>query len=194
MGRSVVLSPMGYLERVVQAARGGSRRGGCPRGSYRGGLPGRALRFHCRQWRERRERLAPVRGPQGTLSDFQRQKRLKVLSLTDNTPTSSPGQRYQLRARLRRATPQPGRAGRPPHRHLRFREQPNILRAVEYANRLGLHTFGVTGFDGGRLREIAHACLHVPCDDMGVVEAIHAIFFHYLVDALRLRFQGEAGA
>ncbi|HOJ21040.1 MAG TPA: phosphoheptose isomerase, partial [Armatimonadota bacterium] len=71
---------------------------------------------------------------------------------------------------------------------------PNVLRAVEYANRIGMRTFGVTGFNGGRLREMVRACLHVPCDDMGVVEAVHAIFFHYLVDALRLRFQGEGDA
>ena len=32
---------------------------------------------------------------------------------------------------------------------------PNILRAVDWANRHGLKTFGLTGFRGGKLRELA---------------------------------------
>src|SRR3954447_7659475 len=39
---------------------------------------------------------------------------------------------------------------------------PNILRAVEWANRNGLKTFGCTGFSGGKLRTLAHKALHVP--------------------------------
>src|SRR6266550_4117474 len=49
---------------------------------------------------------------------------------------------------------------------------PNILRAVEWANRHGLKTFGCTGFSGGKLRTAAQANLHVPLDDMGMVESI----------------------
>ncbi|HHX41866.1 MAG TPA: SIS domain-containing protein [Armatimonadetes bacterium] len=197
MGRSVVLSPMGYLERVVQAARevdpaevdalAGAIAEAYQAGRFvfivgNGGSGANA------------SHLCEDLG-KGTLSDFQRQKRLKVLSLTDNTPyllawgNDTSFERVFVEQLRNLAGPGDlliaiSGSG----------NSPNILRAVEYANRLGLHTFGVTGFDGGRLREIAHACLHVPCDDMGVVEAIHAIFFHYLVDALRLRFQGEAGA
>src|SRR5436305_5345049 len=39
---------------------------------------------------------------------------------------------------------------------------PNILRAVEWANAHGLTTYGCTGFGGGKLRETAHHGLHVP--------------------------------
>src|SRR5215207_277972 len=36
---------------------------------------------------------------------------------------------------------------------------PNVLRAVEWANRHGLKTFGLTGFGGGKLRGLAQAGL-----------------------------------
>jgi len=64
----------------------------------------------------------------------------------------------------------------------------NILNVVEFAkSHWGMRTWGITGFDGGVLLKIAHHCVHVPCDDMGQVEAIHAILFHWLVDEVRKR-------
>jgi D-sedoheptulose 7-phosphate isomerase len=64
---------------------------------------------------------------------------------------------------------------------------PNILRAVEWANRHGLKTFGCTGFGGGKLRTLAQQGLHVPLDDMGIVESIHLTAFHWVVDDLHRR-------
>jgi D-sedoheptulose 7-phosphate isomerase len=64
---------------------------------------------------------------------------------------------------------------------------PNILRAVDWANRNGLRTFGCTGFSGGKLRTLAQQGLHVPLDDMGIVESIHLTAFHWVVDDLHRR-------
>ncbi|MGL4551906.1 MAG: D-sedoheptulose-7-phosphate isomerase [Gemmataceae bacterium] len=64
---------------------------------------------------------------------------------------------------------------------------PNILRAVEWANANGVKTFGCTGFSGGRLREIQQQGLHVPLDDMGIVETVHLAAFHWVVDDLHGR-------
>jgi D-sedoheptulose 7-phosphate isomerase len=64
---------------------------------------------------------------------------------------------------------------------------PNILRAVEWANAHDLRTFGCTGFSGGKLRGLAQQCLHVPLDDMGIVESIHLTAFHWVVDDLHRR-------
>jgi D-sedoheptulose 7-phosphate isomerase len=64
---------------------------------------------------------------------------------------------------------------------------PNVLRAVEWANRNGLVTFGCTGFSGGKLRTLAQKNLHVPLDDMGIVESIHLTAFHWVVDDLHRR-------
>jgi D-sedoheptulose 7-phosphate isomerase len=64
---------------------------------------------------------------------------------------------------------------------------PNVLAAVEWANRHGLVTFGMTGFGGGKLRQIQQAGIHVPLDDMGMVEAIHGCLIHWIVDDLHGR-------
>jgi D-sedoheptulose 7-phosphate isomerase len=71
---------------------------------------------------------------------------------------------------------------------------PNILRAVEWANRHDLRTFGCTGFSGGKLRTLAHQNLHVPLDDMGIVESIHLTAFHWVVDNLHARIGLGRGA
>ena len=60
---------------------------------------------------------------------------------------------------------------------------PNILRAVEWANSHDMVTFGCTGYSGGKLREIAQKGLHVPLDDMGLVESIHLTAFHWVIGA-----------
>lgn len=59
---------------------------------------------------------------------------------------------------------------------------PNILRAVEWANRHELKTFGLTGYQGGRLKEIQQDGLHVALDDMGMVESIHLCLFHWVLN------------
>ncbi len=58
----------------------------------------------------------------------------------------------------------------------------NVLAAVDWANRHGLTTFGMTGFSGGKLRQMAHACVHVPLDDMGMVESVHMCVIHWIID------------
>ena len=64
---------------------------------------------------------------------------------------------------------------------------PNILRAVDWANRNQLTTFACTGFNGGKLKGMAKQCLHVDLDDMGIVESIHLTAFHWIVDNLHAR-------
>jgi len=63
----------------------------------------------------------------------------------------------------------------------------NILNAVEWANTHGLTTFGCTGFTGGKLQTLAQKNLHVPLDDMGIVETIHLAAFHWVVGDLHRR-------
>ncbi len=69
---------------------------------------------------------------------------------------------------------------------------PNILRAVEWANRNGLKTFGCTGFSGGKLRTLAQQGLHIPLDDMGIVESIHLTAFHWVVDDMHRRLNAAS--
>jgi D-sedoheptulose 7-phosphate isomerase len=120
--------------------------------------------------------------------DDDRQKRLKVLSLTDNTPyilawgNDEGFDRIFVEQLKNLASPGDlliaiSGSG----------NSPNVLRAVEWANRNGLKTFGCTGFSGGRLRQIAQRSLHVPLDDMGIVESIHLTAFHWVVDDMHRR-------
>lgn len=62
---------------------------------------------------------------------------------------------------------------------------PNIIRAVEFALGLSAPVIGLTGFGGGKLRELATVSLHVDCQDYGPVEDAHLVLNHLLVLNLR---------
>ena len=68
---------------------------------------------------------------------------------------------------------------------------PNVLAAVDWSNRHGLKTFGLTGFDGGKLKKLQQAGLHVPLHDMGMVESIHLALFHWMLNDVYARINGE---
>jgi D-sedoheptulose 7-phosphate isomerase len=59
---------------------------------------------------------------------------------------------------------------------------PNVLSAVDWANRHGLTTFGLTGYNGGKLKSMQQDGLHVELDDMGMVESIHLCLFHWVLN------------
>jgi D-sedoheptulose 7-phosphate isomerase len=58
----------------------------------------------------------------------------------------------------------------------------NVLKAVDWANRHGLITFGLTGFQGGQLKSTQHDGLHVDLHDMGMVESLHLCVFHWVLN------------
>lgn len=68
---------------------------------------------------------------------------------------------------------------------------PNVLNAVDWANRHGLVTFGLTGYSGGKLKSLASHGLHVPLDDMGMVESIHLCLFHWVLNDVFARINHE---
>ncbi len=68
---------------------------------------------------------------------------------------------------------------------------PNILKAVDWANRHGLHTFGLTGYKGGKLKEMQKDGLHVDLMDMGMVESIHLCLFHWVLNDVFARINHE---
>jgi D-sedoheptulose 7-phosphate isomerase len=124
-----------------------------------------------------------------TLRDLEGQRRLRVLSLTDNTPwvTAVANDLAYDRVFLEqlRNLASPGDlllaisgSG----------NSPNILKAVEWANANGLTTVGITGFGGGKLRTLAGHGLHCPVDDMGMAESLHLVVFHWIIDDLFRRF------
>ncbi len=68
---------------------------------------------------------------------------------------------------------------------------PNIINAVEWAKRHGLTTFGLSGYGGGKLKEIQDDGLHVALDDMGMVESIHLCVFHWVLNDVYARINQE---
>jgi D-sedoheptulose 7-phosphate isomerase len=68
---------------------------------------------------------------------------------------------------------------------------PNILTAVDWANRHGLVTFGLTGYRGGKLKSMQQHGLHVELDDMGMVESIHLCVFHWVLNDVYARINSE---
>jgi D-sedoheptulose 7-phosphate isomerase len=59
---------------------------------------------------------------------------------------------------------------------------PNVIKAIEYANSKGGHTVGLSGFDGGRLRQIVKTSIHVQTGkgEYGPVEDAHMILDHLI--------------
>ena len=122
-------------------------------------------------------------------------RRLRVLSLTDNTPyiTAVANDEGYDRAFLEQLK----NLASPGDLLIAISgsgNSPNILRTVEWANRRGLSTFGVTGYSGGKLRPMAKQCLHVPLDDMGLVESIHLTAFHWVIGEMYRRMHADVDA
>ena len=62
---------------------------------------------------------------------------------------------------------------------------PNIVNAAEYAKELEMIVIGITGFDGGRLQEIADYSAHIENDSYAICEDVHSIFGHFLTCCLK---------
>ncbi|MBJ26074.1 MAG: phosphoheptose isomerase [Rhodospirillaceae bacterium] len=61
----------------------------------------------------------------------------------------------------------------------------NVVRALNWASRNGLHTISLTGFDGGRSAKIADINLHVNGDNYGVIEDTHQSIMHIIAQYIR---------
>lgn len=57
----------------------------------------------------------------------------------------------------------------------------NVINAVEYAKECGNKIIGLTGFNGGKLRELSDISLHADINSMQITEDIHMIFDHLIM-------------
>ncbi len=120
------------------------------------------------------------------------QRRLKVMSLTDNLGwILAVGNDVGYDQIFAQQLMNYGKAGDLAIAISGSGNSPNILAAVDWANRHGLTTYGLTGFDGGKLRAAAKHGLHVPLHDMGMVESIHLALFHWVLNDVYARINGE---
>jgi D-sedoheptulose 7-phosphate isomerase len=119
-------------------------------------------------------------------------KRLKVLSLTDNAGwIMAVGNDLSYDQIFVQQLMNYGQAGDLVIAISGSGNSPNVLHAVDWANRNGLVTFGLTGDEGGELKRRQQHGLHVALNDMGMVESIHLSLFHWVLNDVYARINQE---
>ena len=116
---------------------------------------------------------------------FGQEKRHRVIALTDNIPTMlaySNDMSYddvfaeQLKNFIEPGDIVIGISG--------SGNSKNVIKAIDLANDLGNHTVGITGFEGGELRQVAKFSVNAKRNDMQISEDIHMILVHILMKVL----------
>jgi D-sedoheptulose 7-phosphate isomerase len=64
---------------------------------------------------------------------------------------------------------------------------PNIIKALNKARHAGLVTVGITGFEGGKMKDLCDACVIIPSDNMQLIEDLHLCVSHALFTCVRLK-------
>jgi D-sedoheptulose 7-phosphate isomerase len=119
-------------------------------------------------------------------------KRLKVLSLTDNLGwIMAVGNDVAYDQIFVQQLMNYGRPGDVLLAISGSGNSPNILNSVDWANRHGLTTYGLTGYKGGKLKAMQQHGIHVDLDDMGMVESIHLCLFHWVLNDVFARINSE---
>ena len=59
---------------------------------------------------------------------------------------------------------------------------PNVVKAVELAKSYKIPVIGISGFDGGRLNELADARIVIPSEkgQYELVESVHGVILHLM--------------
>ncbi len=129
----------------------------------------------------------------GTILELTAKKRLRAMSLTDCTPfITALGNdcgydtifREQLITNAQPGDIAVGISG--------SGNSANVLSGIAWARENQLYTVGITGFDGGRLRQAVHLSIHFPVMDMEISENAHMIVVHLVVGGLRRIICGES--
>ena len=68
----------------------------------------------------------------------------------------------------------------------------NVLKAADYAKAKGATVIGMTGFKGGKLREVADISIHSDAMDMEVAEDVHMAVFNMVKKVMMDRLMGDA--
>ena len=57
---------------------------------------------------------------------------------------------------------------------------PNVVKAIQKANELGMTTVGFTGKNGGAMKDICDIMICTPCDDTPRVQEVHILVGHII--------------
>lgn len=64
-------------------------------------------------------------------------------------------------------------------------KSPNVLNGIRVAKSVGAITIGLTGFDGGDLKDLVDICIVVPDDSIDQVEDVHLVLGHIITSCLK---------
>ena len=124
----------------------------------------------------------------GTVTQARSKKRFRVLSLTDNTALitawandTSYEQVFaeQLRNFIQCGDVAFAISGSGSSR--------NVLLALQAAKEAGSINIGLTGFKGGKMKELCDVCIVIPSDNMQIIEDFHLSTAHALFTVIRQR-------
>lgn len=70
-------------------------------------------------------------------------------------------------------------------------KSPNVIKALKVAREAGAFTIGLTGFQGGDMKDLCDLCLVIPSDNMQIIEDLHLSVTHAVFTALRAKICQE---
>ena len=68
---------------------------------------------------------------------------------------------------------------------------PNVVEALKVAKRVGIETYAILGFSGGKCKDLADHVMHFEVDDMQIAEDLQLIIGHMLMKWLHEHGRGE---
>jgi D-sedoheptulose 7-phosphate isomerase len=122
----------------------------------------------------------------GTIRNGERQKRFRVLALTDNLPLltawANDSCYEDVFAQQLRNFVEPG--------DVAFAisgsgNSPNVLRALEVAHEAGAVNIGLTGYCGGKMKNLCNPCIVIPSENMQIIEDLHLSVTHAIFSIVR---------
>jgi D-sedoheptulose 7-phosphate isomerase len=124
----------------------------------------------------------------GTVISENGQKRFRVMALTDNVALMTAWANDSCYERIFAAQLQnfvvPG--------DVAFAisgsgNSPNVLHGLEVARSHGARTIGLTGFEGGKMKNLCDVCVILPSDNMQIIEDFHLSVTHAIFSVIRQR-------
>jgi len=67
----------------------------------------------------------------------------------------------------------------------------NVVKCIEYANKIGARTVAFCGFSGGKIKDISSLSIHADINNMEAAEDIHMIVAHCVKSIMVRKFKGE---
>ena len=65
----------------------------------------------------------------------------------------------------------------------------NVVRAIQYAKQIGTPTIGITGYSGGKVKDLCDYSMHTDIDDMQIAEDMHMMFDHMIMRVLEKKLK-----